>query len=185
MCFRCSWPFPRFFSSRGPEPRLVPVCWERVMFLHTNCTVPAEPGFEETVVLDGHWWAKTGGGWGLASTGKSCFSLFSCDSDFSMRSFLPFVLFQVFLAVCGPLKDQENMCLSVRGAGRPFLRPCWESYFSVNGPNNGLGTQGCSSQVASYLSLHVVQPPAVVYSHRDMTRSVMSLSDGFVDSDVR
>ena len=32
------------------------------MFLHTYCTVPAEPGFEETVVLDGHWWAKTGGG---------------------------------------------------------------------------------------------------------------------------
>jgi hypothetical protein len=32
--------------------------------------------------------------------------------------------------------------------------------------------------------LHVVQPPAFFHSQRDMTRLVMSQSDGFVDSDV-
>ena len=84
-------------------------------------------------MLDGHWWAKTGGA-GISKHGKSCISLFSCDSDFFMRSFLPFVLVPSFPGRLRPLKDQENMCLSVRGAGRPFSSPCWESLFQRQRP---------------------------------------------------
>jgi hypothetical protein len=165
--------FPTLFSSRGPGARLVPVCWERVMFLHTYCTCRARIRGNCRV---GWTLVGQGRGGGLASTGKSCFSLFSCDSDFFMRSFLPFVFVPSFPGRLRPVerpRKHVSVCLSVVLGGR-FCVPVGNLYFSVNGPNNGLGTQGCRSQVASYLSLHVVQPPAVVHSQRDMTRSVMS-----------
>lgn len=75
--------------------------------------VPAEPGFEETVVLDGHWWAKTG----IGKAGESCSSLFSCESDFFTEVVFAFRFVPSFPAVCGRSKIKKHVSVC------PW---CWE-----------------------------------------------------------
>jgi hypothetical protein len=134
---------PTVFSSRGPEAACSRLLGD-VVFLHTYLQS------QDSRKLS--CWMDTGGPRrGLAKQGKVVLRFFHVRVIFSLRPFLPFVLFQVSWPSAA-VQRSKNMCLSVRGAGSPFLRPCWEFYFSVNGPNNGFGTQGCRSQVASYRS---------------------------------
>jgi hypothetical protein len=111
-CARCLG-FPTVFSSRGPEAACSRLLGDVVVFLHTYLQS------QDSRKLS--CWMDTGGPRrGLAKQGKVVLRFFSCESDFFMRSFLPFVLFQVSWPSAA-VQRSKNMCLSVRGAGSPVL----------------------------------------------------------------
>jgi hypothetical protein len=168
--------FPRF-SRVGDPRRLVPVCWETWCSCIRTCRARIRGDCRVGWTLvgqDGDW----------QSRGKLFFAFFHVRVIFFTEVVFAFRFVPSFPGRLRPFKDQKTcVCLSVV-LGAPFLRPCWEFYFSVNGPNNGFGTQWRRSQVASYRSFAC----GSASSSCSFTKRYDSFSDEpvrrFVDSDV-
>jgi hypothetical protein len=117
MRFRCSWPFPRFSRVGDPGAACSRLLGEGdvpayVLYLQS----------QDSRKLS--CWMDTGGPrtGGISKHGKKLFSLFSCDSDFFVRLFLPFVFVPSFPGRLWPV-ERPRKHVSVC----PW---CWEAVFA-------------------------------------------------------